>query len=138
MFNASDIRITERNITISELLELKYEIYSKNYFPSILFGTRVIENILCRIPIGTLWIDRLEIENLKIIDGIKRFLSIKNFVDNIFSLRGLECFNIFEGYFFNDIPGNLRRRINETYININYIDPGTSEEAKNYIIKCIN
>lgn len=61
-----------------------------------------------------------------VVDGLQRLFTLHAFVrgtDTGFSLKGVEYLEDAEGARFQDLPGQLQRRINNTQLVANVIDP---------------
>ena len=73
-----------------------------------------------------------------VVDGLQRMTTIHDFVKDVFPLRGLEYLVQFENVKFSELPRNMQRRIEETELVINVIQPGTPEEVMFNIFSRIN
>lgn len=107
--------------------------------------SRLIESLLLRIPLPTLYAAEDEVETWAIVDGIQRLTTIARFVDpdaireSRLSLSGLEYLSKeFDGATFEDLPPRLKRRIRETELVVHVIRFGTPEEVKFNIFARIN
>jgi Protein of unknown function DUF262 len=105
--------------------------------------SRLIESLLLRIPLPTLYAAESGEESWAIVDGIQRLTTIARFVDpNIveaepLKLSGLEYLP-YDGYEYKDLPGGLQTRIDETELIIHLIRAGTPEPVKFNIFARIN
>ncbi len=139
MFNPTEIRIENPGTYVNDLFKFNITNISSLRLPTIEFGSRLIESILLRVPIGSFWFDRTKLyyPDLTLIDGGKRYLSILNFKNDIFALNDMKSLNGFKGYTHSNLPRHLQRRIEETIIEAYFLGYGTSEEAVQYIIECV-
>jgi len=100
--------------------------------------SRFIESILIKIPIPAFYMEATE-NNLNVVDGIQRLNCIQQFVVNR-SLRlvKLEYLTEYEGFSYDDLPGSLKRRIDETLVTLHVILPGTPFEVVSNIFHRLN
>lgn len=105
--------------------------------------SRLIESLLLRIPLPTLYAAEAGEESWTVVDGIQRLTTIARFVDpeivdaEPLRLRGLEYLP-YEEYLYRDLPGGLQTRIDETELIIHLIRAGTPEPVKFNIFARIN
>ena len=105
--------------------------------------SRLIESILLRIPLPVFYLSQDNEGVLQVVDGVQRLTVIKKFLSNEFKLKNLEYLEDCEGCFFNkDNSKNLDqkyvRRIKQTQLYFNIIDPQTPLKVKFDIFKRIN
>ena len=100
--------------------------------------SRLIESLLLRIPIPVFYFAADESDNWSVVDGLQRTTTIHNFVCGEFALRGLEYLTKYEGKRFHELERRMQRRIEETSLMVNVIQPGTPEEVTFNIFSRIN
>ena len=100
--------------------------------------SRLIESLLLRIPIPVFYVAADEEEKWSVVDGVQRMFTIYNYVTNGFRLSRLEYLNQLNELKYDDLPRPMQRRINETQLVVNVIEPGTSEDVMFNIFKRIN
>lgn len=107
--------------------------------------SRLIESLLLRIPLPTLYAAEDEVETWAIVDGIQRLTTIARFLDPEavreprLKLTGLEYLSKeFEGATLSDLPPRLERRLRETELIVHVIRHGTPEEVKFNVFARIN
>ncbi|EQB16669.1 GmrSD restriction endonuclease domain-containing protein [Sphingobium lactosutens] len=106
--------------------------------------SRLIESIMLRIPLPVFYLAQDHAGRLQVVDGLQRLTVIKQFLDNELRLRDLEYLKEEEGKVFrHDDPSRcidqrFRKRIMQTQIMMNIIDPQTPADVKFDIFKRIN
>ena len=100
--------------------------------------SRLIESLLLRIPIPVFYVAADRNETWSVVDGIQRTSTIYGFVKGKFCLTQLEYLRKFEGRSYEQLPRPMQRRIRETQIVVNVIEPGTPEEVMFNIFRRIN
>ncbi len=100
--------------------------------------SRLIESLLLRIPIPVFYVAADENETWSVVDGLQRTSTIYDYMKGQFSLSRLEYLDSLNGRSFEDLPRPMQRRIRETQLVINVIEPGTPEEVMFNIFHRIN
>ena len=100
--------------------------------------SRLIESLLLRIPIPVFYVAADDNEIWSVVDGLQRTSTIVEYVTGQFGLRGLEYLTKFEKHRYDELPRAMQRRINETQLTVNVIEPGTPEEVMFNIFRRIN
>ncbi|MCY4637712.1 MAG: DUF262 domain-containing protein [Acidobacteria bacterium] len=100
--------------------------------------SRLIESLLLRIPIPVFYVAADEEENWDVVDGVQRMSTMCDYVMGKFSLTGLEYRDEFNGKRYDELPRAMQRRISETQIVVNVIEPGTPAEVMFNIFHRIN
>lgn len=106
--------------------------------------SRLIESLLLRITLPTLYAAENPDDSWAIVDGVQRLTTIARFVipeaigAKPLQLSGLEYLTDYEGATFHDLPGRLKTRIEETELVVLLIRKGTPEPVKFNIFGRIN
>jgi hypothetical protein len=106
--------------------------------------SKLIESLLLRIPLPTLYAAESGEESWVVVDGIQRLTAIARFVDpsivgaSPLRLRGMEYLRSYEGDTYRQLPGALQTRIDETELIIHLIRAGTPEQVKFNIFARLN
>lgn len=100
--------------------------------------SKLIESLLLRIPLPVFYVAADQKDNWTVVDGLQRFTTIYDFMKDLFPLSGLEYLKMLEGMTFRELDRSMKRRIEETELVINVIQPGTPEEVMINIFKRIN
>lgn len=100
--------------------------------------SRLIESLLLKIPLPVFYVAADSKENWSVVDGLQRLTTISDFCFGDFQLSGLEYLTQLEGCTIDTLPRNMHRRVFETELNVNIIEPGTPEEVMFNIFKRIN
>lgn len=106
--------------------------------------SKLIESLLLRIPLPTLYAAESGEDSWAVVDGIQRLTTIARFVDPAvvgakpLKLQGLEYLRQYEGREYGELPGRLQTRINETELIVHLIRAGTPEPVKFNIFARIN
>lgn len=95
----------------------------------------LIESIISNtISIGEFWIDRKDYDSQIVVDGNKRLLVIKSYINNEFELSGLSWLAHLNNLKFSEIRRPIQRKIEECTVMVNYIEAGTPSQAITDII----
>ena len=100
--------------------------------------SRLIESLLLRIPIPVFYVAADADDNWEVVDGVQRMSTMCDYVSGEFPLAGLEYRVEFNGRHFEQLPRVMQRRIRETQLVVNVIEPGTPPEVMFNIFSRIN
>ena len=144
-FNPEKIRVRTTYTTVELLVsrirhnevDLEPE-FQRSFIWSPEQQSRLIESLLLRIPIPVFYVAADEKENWSVVDGVQRIFTIYHYVTDKFSLNRLEYLDRFNGKTYSNLPRPMQRRIGETELVVNIIEPGTPEDVMFNIFHRIN
>lgn len=145
-FDPEKIKVRTISVVVDQLVSrIKYEeidlqpefqrlrgIWSPNQ------KSRLVESILLRIPLPVFYVAENDEEEWAVVDGLQRMSTMYDYVSNRFDLVGLEYLNYLHGKKYRDLSRPMQRRIGETQLVVNVIDPGTPAEVMFNIFHRIN
>ncbi|RZJ46221.1 MAG: DUF262 domain-containing protein [Brevundimonas sp.] len=145
-FDPSKIRVTTEPRTIDSLvrrikhkeIDLAPEFQRRARLWKPHKKGQLIESILLRIPLPVFYVAATEDDMWSVVDGLQRLTTIDDFVSNSFKLSGLEYLNQLDGLSFAGLPRAMQRRIEETSLVLNIIQPGTPDEVMINIFRRLN
>ena len=100
--------------------------------------SRLIESLLLRIPIPVFYVAADEADTWSVVDGVQRMSTIYDFVTGKFPLKRLEYLTWLDGQQHDELPRPMQRRISETSLIVNVIEPGTPPEVMFNVFLRIN
>jgi len=100
--------------------------------------SRLIESLLLRIPIPVFYVAANENEVWSVVDGVQRISTIHGYLKGKFRLTQLEYLKKLEDHLYEELPRAMQRRIRETQLVVNIIEPGTPEEVMFNVFRRIN
>jgi hypothetical protein len=151
-FDPAEIDVQTRNMTVDlfmsrlrrGVLDLAADFQRTAGIWSEVNQSRLIESLLLRIPLPTLYAAESGEENWVIVDGIQRLSTIARFIEpevinaRPLKLRRLEYLQQYNGREYSELPPALQTRINETELIVHLIRAGTPEPVKFNIFVRIN
>ncbi|MFJ5724959.1 DUF262 domain-containing protein [Streptomyces sp. NPDC093149] len=149
-WNPEQIRVNTKQFSLRNVLDM-IEDESLELAPDFQRGqvwkpvqkSRLIESVLLQIPLPAFYFAEDTDGLMRVVDGLQRLSTIRDFVrggeKGGFALKGLEYLKgAVEGKRFEDLPAPWRRRIYNTQIVTNVIDPTTPSDVMYDIFKRIN
>ena len=108
--------------------------------------SRLIESLLLRIPLPVFYLAQDETGRYQVVDGVQRLTVLRDFIGNQFRLKNLEYLTDCNGKWFHDMNRPEEdsldrvyvRRIQQTMLSFNVIDPQTPPMVKYDIFRRLN
>ncbi len=106
--------------------------------------SRLIESLLLRIPIPSLYAAEDANEDWEVVDGVQRLYTIAHFMEpsligeQPLMLAHLKTLGKFNGRAYGNLPSKLQRRLRETEWVVHVIRKGTPSDVKYSIFERIN
>ena len=145
-FDPEEVKIRTVNIVVAQLVS-RIEHGGLDLYPDfqrhrgIWDSTRkcrLIESLLLRIPIPVFYVAADANDDWLVVDGLQRMSTINDYVTNSFALQKLEYLTWFNGQKHDQLPRQMQRRISETQLIVNIIEPGTPYEVRFNVFQRIN
>ena len=145
-FDPSRIRVRTVNVLVEQIvsrirhneIDLQPDFQRMRGIWDLQRKSRLIESFLLRIPIPVFYVAADLHDNWKVVDGVQRLSTIHGYVVGTFPLQRLEYRREFEGKRYDELPRGMQRRISETPLVVNVIEPGTPPGVMFNIFKRIN
>lgn len=152
-YNPKLIRVDTKTFSIRQMNEM-IEVRDVDLSPDFQRGfvwnditrkSRLIESLLLRIPIPVFYFAQDEEGLFQVVDGVQRLTVINSFMKNEFKLKNLEYLAECNGKYFkkqdaksDGLEDMYVRRIEQTQLFVNVIDPQTPGRVKYDIFRRIN
>lgn len=101
-------------------------------------ASEIIESIILRLPLPSFILAEDQNGGWCNASNSNTFDSIRGFVDGKYALIDLTVYKNLNGNYFNDLPRNIQRRIEDTQVVIHTIDHTVPEDIKVNIISRMN
>lgn len=145
-FNPEQIKINTRTVLVEQLvsrikhkeIDLAPDFQRQRGIWNDERRSRFIESLLLRIPIPVFYVAADEADIWSVVDGVQRMSTIYDFVTGKFPLKRLEYLTWLDGQKHDELPRPMQRRISETQLIINVIEPGTAPEVMFNVFLRIN
>ncbi len=121
--------------------------YQRKYRWSEETSSRLIESLILNIPVPLIYLSQdidvdeeaeEDVARYSVIDGQQRLTAIVNFMENRYSLSGMDVLEDLNGSFYKDLPPFLIRRLEERTIKCLRIDSTVDSQVKYDIFERLN
>ncbi len=152
-WNPEQIRVTTNQFSLRNILD-QIDEGSLELAPDFQRGrvwraeqkSLLVESLLLQIPLPAFYFAEDSDGAYHVVDGLQRLSTLHAFVRGVeggegvegFPLKGLEYLKDTEGLRFSDLAVQWQRRINNTQLVVNVIDPTTPQDVMYDIFKRIN
>jgi len=145
-FNAERVSVSTQIVPLSRLLERLEagtisapEIQRNDNLWNDVMKSRLIESLMIKIPLPLFYVAADLDENWKIVDGLQRICTIRQFMlEKTFRLNKLEFLIDLNGSSVDDLPVKYRNRIKDTQFQFAVIGSTTPQEVQRNIFKRLN
>ena len=145
-FDSSKIKVRTVNVVVDQVvsrirygeIDLQPDFQRVRGIWDVKRKSRLIESLLLRIPIPVFYVAADHDEQWKVVDGVQRISTIYGYMEGEFPLAQMEYRREFGGKRYGELPRPMQRRISETQLVVNVIEPGTPPEVMFNIFRRIN
>ena len=145
-FDSSKIKVRTVNVVVDQVvsrirygeIDLQPDFQRVRGIWDVKRKSRLIESLLLRIPIPVFYVAADHDEQWKVVDGVQRISTIYGYMEGEFTLAQMEYRREFGGKRYGELPRPMQRRISETQLVVNVIEPGTPPEVMFNIFRRIN
>lgn len=141
-------RVTPKNFSLRNIVDMVDDggldlapDFQRNEVWGQVQRSRLIESIILQIPLPAFYFAESDELVYHVVDGLQRLTTIHQFIRSAksFPLKGLEFLGTtLNGRRFSDLEPAIQRRIYNSQIQVNVIDPTTQPDVKYNIYKRIN
>lgn len=145
-FNPEKIKVNTINVVVQQIVDrvdheeinLSPEFQRMRGIWNAQRKSQLVESLLLRIPIPVFYVAADNNDDWAVVDGVQRISTIYDYVKDQFVLTRLEYLDYLNGCLHSNLPRAMQRRIEETQLVINVIQPGTPDEVMYNIFHRIN
>ena len=136
-YDLINIRIEQKTITVYQIehwirqgrLNLTPE-YQRNLVWNDQRKSALIESLMLKIPIPSFYLDEGDNGQKSVIDGMQRLTTIHSFLNDQFSLKGLQYLSSYENKTFSQLDIKFQGIIEDTIFNINILSQQCPQMVK--------
>lgn len=112
--------------------------YQRNLVWSSLVQSKFIESVFMGLPIPFVFFWQNQDGRMEIVDGSQRLRTIRDFMDDKITLKGLEAIPAANGFHFTDLPSSRQLMFAETSIRVIILDNSTDALTRTEMFARIN
>lgn len=98
----------------------------------------MIESFLLNIPVPVVYLARTENDQYEVIDGLQRLKSVFNFLNNDFSLSGLDVLTALNGKTFKALDGSIQRKLRNSTLRSFELSSNTEKDIHFVVLERLN
>ncbi|WP_409342861.1 DUF262 domain-containing protein [Paenibacillus sp. MBLB4367] len=145
-FDIDQIRVNLRMVSVMQIINMIKE-SSINLYPDFQRHyvwkeperkSLLIESLMLLYPLPIFYAAENQSAEWEIVDGLQRLSTIYEFINDGFTLKGLQYLWKCEGYRFNELPLKYKQRIYNANLTFNVIDSRTPVQAKFDLFRRLN
>lgn len=146
-YGPQDIFVEPKNFTLTQFVEMIKEgdleiapRFQRNFIWDRTRKSRLIESIFLGLPLPTIYLSQYPDGRLTIVDGLQRINTIKEFLEDKFSLCNMEYFDFCNGKTYSqlNLPSLQQRRFKQTVITCFVIDYRSPSQLKYDLFRRLN
>ncbi|MFP5300327.1 DUF262 domain-containing protein [Cobetia sp. SIMBA_158] len=112
--------------------------YQRSYVWNRAQASRLIESLVIQCPVPILYLNQSYDSKFSVIDGNQRLTSIKLYLEDEFSLKGLTAYPELEGLYWSDLDPRIQRHIKNRTLRCIAILPDTHPQIKFDVFERLN
>lgn len=121
--------------------ESEGDIYVPSYQRSLAWtneqGSYFIESLILRVPVPPIFLYDVD-GLLEIVDGSQRVRSLVRYLNDDYTLEGLEKLDFLNGFRFTDLPLPVQRKLNNTPVRSFVMDQGIDQSTRIELFRRLN
>lgn len=112
--------------------------FQRKYVWSDIQASKLIESLIIQCPIPVIYLNQEKDERYSVIDGNQRVTSLKRFLNNEFTLKGLTAYSELEGLNYQQLDPRIQRHINNRTLRCISISKDTHPQVKFDVFERLN
>jgi uncharacterized protein with ParB-like and HNH nuclease domain len=112
--------------------------FQRKYVWSDIQASKLIESLIIQCPIPVIYLNQEPDQRYSVIDGNQRVTSLKRFLNNEFSLKGLTAYSELEGLTYSQLDPRIQRHINNRTLRCISISKDTHPQVKFDVFERLN
>lgn len=101
-------------------------------------ASKLIESFIHDIPVPVIYLAKNEEGKYEVIDGLQRLTSVFDYLNNQFSLRGLELVPLYNGKYFRELDETAQNKLQDATVRTFELSPRTPKDLMFVIFERLN